>query len=60
MSLGSASLVALPVSYRSAETASAGGIELALQKLVHYGVTLHRLQVVETPDGWEATVILDV
>jgi SHS2 domain-containing protein len=24
------------------------------------GVTLHRLQVVETPDGWEATVILDV
>ena len=24
------------------------------------GVTLHRLQVVETPNGWEATVILDV
>jgi SHS2 domain-containing protein len=24
------------------------------------GVTLHRLQVVETPAGWEATVILDV
>lgn len=24
------------------------------------GVTLHRLQVVQTPNGWEATVILDV
>jgi SHS2 domain-containing protein len=24
------------------------------------GVTLHRLQVVQTPTGWEATVILDV
>jgi len=24
------------------------------------GVTLHRLQVVQTPGGWEATVVLDV
>ena len=24
------------------------------------GVTLHRLQVIATPDGWEATVVLDV
>jgi SHS2 domain-containing protein len=24
------------------------------------GVTLHRLQVVQTPNGWEATVVLDV
>jgi SHS2 domain-containing protein len=24
------------------------------------GVTLHRLQVVQTANGWEATVILDV
>ena len=24
------------------------------------GVTLHRLQVITTPDGWEATVVLDV
>ena len=24
------------------------------------GVTLHRLQVVQTPNGWEATVTLDV
>jgi SHS2 domain-containing protein len=24
------------------------------------GVTLHRLQVVPTPAGWEATVVLDV
>jgi SHS2 domain-containing protein len=24
------------------------------------GVTLHRLQVVQTPTGWEATVVLDV
>jgi len=24
------------------------------------GVTLHRLQVVKTPNGWEATVVLDV
>jgi SHS2 domain-containing protein len=24
------------------------------------GVTLHRLQVVHTTNGWEATVILDV
>jgi SHS2 domain-containing protein len=24
------------------------------------GVTLHRLQVAQTPDGWEATVVLDV
>jgi SHS2 domain-containing protein len=24
------------------------------------GVTLHRLQVVQTPKGWEATVVLDV
>ena len=24
------------------------------------GVTLHRLQVVQSPNGWEATVVLDV
>jgi SHS2 domain-containing protein len=24
------------------------------------GVTLHRLQVAQTPNGWEATVVLDV
>ena len=24
------------------------------------GVTLHRLQVIQTPNGWEATVVLDV
>jgi SHS2 domain-containing protein len=24
------------------------------------GVTLHRLQVIQTPTGWEATVVLDV
>ena len=69
MSLRCASLIAPPAVagshersalHGSAETASAGGIELALQKLTHYGSPLHRLQAVETLDGCEVTAILDV